>query len=147
MYYRDKMIEHFKTSNKPVQCYVDDLSEERAKKDTDYTQVMVSYDLASDSFISSEGRTPWKYAVPVDPKDIQTMSINTTTGQDGKKSSVIIQHFNYQHLPTHLQEVSKQCHDLAVAMDQALPSGPEKSAGLRKLLEAKDCFVRANLAK
>ena len=26
-----------------------------------------------------------------------------------------------------------------------LPSGPEDSAGLRKLLEAKDCFVRAGL--
>jgi hypothetical protein len=26
-----------------------------------------------------------------------------------------------------------------------LPDGPELSAGLRKLLEAKDCFVRAAL--
>lgn len=30
-------------------------------------------------------------------------------------------------------------------MDRELPNGPEKSAGLRKLLEAKDCFVRAAL--
>ena len=28
-------------------------------------------------------------------------------------------------------------------MDDFLPDGPEKSAGLRKLLEAKDCFVRS----
>lgn len=30
-------------------------------------------------------------------------------------------------------------------MDELLPDGPEKTAGLRKLLEAKDCFVRAAL--
>jgi hypothetical protein len=28
-------------------------------------------------------------------------------------------------------------------MIRDLPDGPELSAGLRKLLEAKDCFVRA----
>ena len=27
-------------------------------------------------------------------------------------------------------------------MEAELPDGPEKSAGMRKLLEAKDCFVR-----
>jgi hypothetical protein len=31
-------------------------------------------------------------------------------------------------------------------MNDALPDGPEKSAGLRKLLEAKDCFVRAKIS-
>ena len=36
-------------------------------------------------------------------------------------------------------------HDLAEAMVNALPDGPELTAGLRKLLEAKDCFVRAAL--
>jgi hypothetical protein len=30
-------------------------------------------------------------------------------------------------------------------MEAELPDGPEKSAGMRKLLEAKDCFVRAAL--
>jgi hypothetical protein len=30
-------------------------------------------------------------------------------------------------------------------MENTLPDGPEKTTGLRKLLEAKDCFVRANL--
>jgi hypothetical protein len=32
---------------------------------------------------------------------------------------------------------------LAKTMVEGLPDGPELSAGLRKLLEAKDCFVRA----
>ncbi len=34
---------------------------------------------------------------------------------------------------------------LAEAMIRELPDGPELSAGLRHLLEAKDCFVRAAL--
>jgi hypothetical protein len=52
-------------------------------------------------------------------------------------------HFTRSHLPDHLAAVSKPCGDLASAMIEALPDGPELSAGLRKLLEAKDCFVRA----
>lgn len=56
-----------------------------------------------------------------------------------------MKYFAYEHLPPALQEVSKPLGDLAAQMDAALPDGPEKSAGLRKLLEAKDCFVRAKL--
>ncbi|MCQ8103283.1 hypothetical protein NP590_04115 [Methylomonas sp. SURF-2] len=59
--------------------------------------------------------------------------------------SPIMKYFNYEHLPEHLQEVSKPIGDLARQMDEALPDGAEKSAGLRKLLEAKDCLVRAKL--
>lgn len=58
-------------------------------------------------------------------------------------SSPIMKFFAYEHLPLHLQEVSKPIGDLARAFDKGLPDGPEKSAGLRKLLEAKDCLVRA----
>ncbi len=57
--------------------------------------------------------------------------------------STTIQFFSYKHLPPHLQAVSKKIHDLAHEMEETLPDGPEKSAGMRKLLEAKDCFVRA----
>lgn len=53
--------------------------------------------------------------------------------------------FDYKHLPEHLQQVSKPIGDLANRMNESLPNGAEKSAGLRKLLEAKDCFVRAKL--
>lgn len=59
----------------------------------------------------------------------------------------IMQYFTYSHLPQNLQEVSKDICELAEAMDETLPDGAEKSAGLRKLLEAKDCFVRASLQK
>lgn len=59
--------------------------------------------------------------------------------------SPIMKHFAYAHLPPHLQEVSRPIGDLAEKMDAELPDGAEKSAGLRKLLEAKDCLVRAKL--
>ncbi|MFG1255886.1 hypothetical protein V5F79_01075 [Xanthobacter flavus] len=60
-------------------------------------------------------------------------------------ASPIMKHFAYEHLPAHLQEVSKPIGELARQMDEALPDGAEKSAGLRKLLEAKDCLVRAKI--
>jgi hypothetical protein len=57
----------------------------------------------------------------------------------------IARYFGYEHLKSPLREVSRQCHDLAEQMISDLPDGPELTAGLRKLLEAKDCFVRASL--
>jgi ferritin-like protein len=59
----------------------------------------------------------------------------------------LLQFFAYEHLPPHLQAVSKQFHDLAHAMVVTLPANPERSAGLRRLLEAKDCAVRAVIFK
>ena len=57
----------------------------------------------------------------------------------------IMKYFAYEHLPAHLQEVSKPIVDLAKLMDETLPDSAEKSVGLRKLLEAKDALVRAKL--
>lgn len=57
----------------------------------------------------------------------------------------IMKHFRYAHLPAHLQEVSQPICDLAAQMDHDLPDCAEKTVGLRKLLEAKDCLVRAKL--
>lgn len=60
-------------------------------------------------------------------------------------ASPIMKYFEYSHLPAHLQEISKPIGDLAKEMDSLLPDCAEESAGLRKLLEAKDCLVRAKL--
>lgn len=57
----------------------------------------------------------------------------------------IMKYFAYEHLPAHLQEVSKPIGELAKQMDETLPDSAEKAAGLRKLLEAKDALVRAKL--
>lgn len=60
----------------------------------------------------------------------------------GVKVDPIMAYFAYKHLPAKLQVVSKHICEVAEAMYITLPDGPEKTAGLRKLLEAKDCFVR-----
>lgn len=57
----------------------------------------------------------------------------------------ILRFFDYEHLPAKLQEVSKPFGDMARQIDSSMPDSAEKSAGLRKLLEAKDCIVRAAL--
>lgn len=54
----------------------------------------------------------------------------------------LLDQFAYEHLPSHLQEVSKPLGDLARQLADRLGDGPEKTTGLRKLLEAKDCLVR-----
>lgn len=59
--------------------------------------------------------------------------------------STTIKWFSYEHFPPNLQEVSKPIAELAQKMENELPDGAEKSAGMRKLLEEKDCFVRAKL--
>lgn len=57
----------------------------------------------------------------------------------------IMQYFAFKHLPEKLQKISLPFYNIAHTLDGQLPNGPEKSAGLRKLLEAKDCMVRAAL--
>lgn len=54
-------------------------------------------------------------------------------------------YFAHAHLPPKLQTVAQPLSLLAASLEQLLPDGPEKSAGMRKLLEAKDCFVRVAL--
>lgn len=53
--------------------------------------------------------------------------------------------FAWSHLPENLQMVTRFSGMLAVEMVTTLSDGPELTTGLRKLLEAKDCFVRAAL--
>ncbi|ATW59079.1 hypothetical protein FDJ13_gp19 [Gordonia phage Gustav] len=50
--------------------------------------------------------------------------------------------FEYGHLPPDLQEISSAVATLAEFAVHQLQDGPELTAGLRKLLEAKDCMVR-----
>lgn len=61
------------------------------------------------------------------------------------KANPIMQYFEYAHLPAHLKGTSQVIANVAKLLYEQLPDGPEKSSGLRKLLEAKDCFVRSAL--
>lgn len=57
----------------------------------------------------------------------------------------ILRFFHYAHLPAALQSVSKPFCDLAEHIVATLPRNPERTVALRKLIEAKDAAVRANL--
>ena len=59
----------------------------------------------------------------------------------------MLQFFAYDHLPEHLMMVSAPFHELAHRLVETLPSNPERTVALRKLLEAKDCAVRALIYK
>lgn len=59
----------------------------------------------------------------------------------------MLQFFDFSHLPQDLQDVSMPFHFLAYWIDDVLPSNPERTVALRKLLEAKDCAIRAKLYK
>jgi hypothetical protein len=77
------------------------------------------------------------------------------------QTETILQFFAYEHLPVHLQRVSKPFCELAhaivegdnsssagtVTFGSALPRNAERTVALRKLLESKDAAVRALLAK
>jgi len=76
-------------------------------------------------------------------------------------SEPILQFFEYKHLPPHLQVISKPFCDIAhaivhgdnvaeagtVSSGPPVPRNPERTAGLRDLLKAKDAIVRAVLYK
>lgn len=57
----------------------------------------------------------------------------------------ILRFFHYEHLPPALRLISKPFCDLAYHLVTTLPRNPERTVALRKLLEAKDAAVRANL--
>ena len=59
----------------------------------------------------------------------------------------IVQFFAFEHLPPHLQAVSRPFGELAQTIVQTLPRNPERTVALRKLLESKDAAVRALIAK
>lgn len=52
----------------------------------------------------------------------------------------------YDHMPEKTVQISGPIHKLAFELDKLLPDGPEKDLGMQKLLEAKDCFMRARLS-
>lgn len=71
------------------------------------------------------------------------------------KNHPALTYFSFAHLPPHLQRISKPFHDLAHNMvDEVMDAenaeamqapGSQLSLGLQKLIEAKDCLVRATL--
>lgn len=59
----------------------------------------------------------------------------------------MMQFFEFEHLPPHLQAVSREFATIAAWIVHNLPPNPERTVALRKLLESKDSAVRARLSK
>jgi hypothetical protein len=57
----------------------------------------------------------------------------------------MLKFFTYDHLPKPLQGKSQPFAELALHIVYNVPRNPERTVALRKLLEAKDCAVRASL--
>lgn len=50
---------------------------------------------------------------------------------------------NYEHLAPELQGLVKHFNILGTIICDTIPAGPERTVALRKLVESKDCAVRA----
>lgn len=56
----------------------------------------------------------------------------------------ILRWLDVSHLPAHLADYGKDFRRIAADLVVSLPNGgPELTTGLRKLVEAKDCIIRA----
>ncbi|MFE6405159.1 hypothetical protein [Streptomyces alboflavus] len=68
--------------------------------------------------------------------------MTSTQAEDSREA--ILLHFGYTHLPQPLADVAMKFCELADELTIMIPErSAERSAGLRKMLEAKDCMVRA----
>lgn len=69
-----------------------------------------------------------------------TVRVNLTHRHAG--TAHLLRLLKSDHLPEHLRTISRPIEDLGHQLTAQLKDGPELTAGLRKLLEAKDCLVR-----
>jgi len=133
---------------------------EPLKFDTDLGEHGYSSDVAAKRFVDEFAKrnsvvsatlTHWPDTTPI-VDDLKTM-----TRQHGHFQEVhagrhwgtefggepMLQHFQFGHLPPELQAVSRPFCHAAYNVVRTLPRNAERTAALRKLLEAKDCAVRA----
>lgn len=52
---------------------------------------------------------------------------------------------SYEHLPPEVQEIVQTYHNVGMFICHTIPAGPERTVALRKLVESKDCAVRASI--
>lgn len=93
----------------------------------------------------NEFHKAWCPKSTLTPSHVERKAIEESFEGRHPSTQHMAKQFNYGHLPPFLQAISGPIHDLAMDMVNGLEDGPELTAGLRKLLEAKDCFVRARL--
>lgn len=78
---------------------------------------------------------------------LKAMEDNGMAGADFKYCRIpeILRHFNYEHLPPDLQEISQPFYKIADNMISILPDTEQRAMLLQHLLIAKDAAVRAAL--
>lgn len=84
---------------------------------------------------------PWTEAAKL-ALSIIDEALKAASGEDP-----LLQFFSFAHLPEHLQAISAPFGAQAARIVVTLPRNPERTVALRKLLEAKDCAVRAAISK
>lgn len=120
---------------------------ELAKKASDIYMAKLSSE-ANDQQATTE--PPWEWRENRSPRQRQILingkEISMPSEQEKKLcTDPMLQFFTYLHLPEHLRKVSRPFCELAFDIVATLPRNPERTVALRKLLEAKDCAVRASL--
>jgi hypothetical protein len=83
--------------------------------------------------------TLWRIFRPKHPSNMSKLT------SEMNPTERALQPFTYDHLRPELAEISRPICELAHKMTVDLPPGPDRTAGLRKLREAKDCFVTARV--
>lgn len=79
-------------------------------------------------------------------REVELSSSTHPAPQPQLSTEQLLQCFKSDHLPDSIREPAAYCAQLARHMARILPDNPQRVAGLRKLLEAKDFFVGARLA-
>jgi hypothetical protein len=77
----------------------------------------------------------------------QAVDATVGEGRDRVPVDRMLQFFRWDHLPAPLQAISQPFGELAQRLVATLPSNPERTVMLRKLVEAKDCAVRCALCE
>jgi hypothetical protein len=94
----------------------------------------------------SQDQTPGQRKPPVNNEELGGIHPAPTEFSDAQIAlDPILHFFHYAHLPEKLRATSRLFFILAATLVNTLPRNAERSVALRKLLEAKDAAVRANL--
>jgi len=70
---------------------------------------------------------------------------STNEGENIIEDEPMMKWFEFDHLPSHPQDVSIRFYELACSMCAQIKKGSERTIALRKLLESKDAAVRARV--
>lgn len=96
---------------------------------------------------AQENAAPVELALPWTEAAKLALSIIDEALKAASGEDPLLQFFGFAHLPEHLQAISAPFGAQAARIVVTLPRNPERTVALRKLLEAKDCAVRAVIWK